>query len=262
MSNKVILISIDGMRPDGLMKCKNSYVDVLKEKASYTLDARTVFPSITLPCHVSMFHSIPPERHGTTTNLYVPQVRPVNGLFEQLNCAGKVCAMYYGWQPLRSVSGPDSLKESSYTYSYSFDNTDALLTDRALNYIKIAKPDFVFLYMVETDTKGGHDHGWMSDEYLECINLAINNVKRVIEETNGEYTVIVTADHGGHDRVHGSDMDEDMIIPMIFYGPQFVPGKELSGVSILDIAPTIADIMGVSPAKEWEGKSLVSDMNK
>ena len=83
MNNKVILISIDGMRPDGLLKCKNSYVDELKKIASYTFDARTVFPSVTLPCHMSMFHSVPPERHGTTTNTYMPQVRPINGLFEQ-----------------------------------------------------------------------------------------------------------------------------------------------------------------------------------
>ena len=30
-NKKVILISIDGMRPDGLIKCKNSYVDELKK---------------------------------------------------------------------------------------------------------------------------------------------------------------------------------------------------------------------------------------
>ena len=71
MNNKVILISIDGMRPDGLIKCKNPYVDELKEIASYTFDARTVFPSVTLPCHMSMFHSVPPERHGTTTIIHI-----------------------------------------------------------------------------------------------------------------------------------------------------------------------------------------------
>jgi len=261
MENKVILISIDGMRPDGVIKCKNTFVDVLKKKSSYTFDARTVFPSVTLPCHMSLFHSVPPERHGTTTNVYMPQVRPVNGLFEQLKNADKVSAMYYGWEPLRDVSRPGSLKEAGYTNAYAFDYTDALLTDKALNYIKLAKPDFVFLYMVETDEKGGHDNGWMSDVYLDYIYRAIDNVKRVIEETDGEYTVIVTADHGGHDRAHGSDMDEDMTIPMFFYGKNFEPGREIEGVSILDIAPTIADIMRVSPAKEWEGKSLVSDMN-
>jgi arylsulfatase A-like enzyme len=101
----------------------------------------------------------------------------------------------------------------------------------------------------------------MSDVYLDYINRAISNVKRVIEETNGEYTIIVTADHGGHDRAHGSDRYEDMTIPMFFYGPQFAPGREFSGGSILDIAPTIADIIGVVPAREWEGKSLVGDEN-
>ena len=60
--NKVILISIDGMRPDGMQKCENPYLDELVKKSSYTFNAQTVYPSITLPCHLSMFHSIPPER--------------------------------------------------------------------------------------------------------------------------------------------------------------------------------------------------------
>ena len=113
------------------------------------------------------------------------------------------------------------------------------------------------MYMVETDEKGGHDNGWMSDTYLSYIYHAIDNVKRVIEATKGEYTVIVTADHGGHDRCHGTDLPEDMTIPMIFCGKQFTPGEELFGVSLLDIAPTIADILEVPVPREWEGKSLV-----
>ena len=74
---KVILISIDGMRPDGLLKCGNPFVDELKKVASYSLEAKTVFPSITLPCHLSLFHSVPPERHGTLNNTYSIPVRPV-----------------------------------------------------------------------------------------------------------------------------------------------------------------------------------------
>ena len=89
MKNKVILISIDGMRPDGVMQCGNPYVKELMKTASYTLDAKTVFPSVTLPCHMSMFHSVPPERHGITTNLYMPPVRPISGLFEQVKSSGR-----------------------------------------------------------------------------------------------------------------------------------------------------------------------------
>ena len=111
--------------------------------------------------------------------------------------------------------------------------------------------------MVETDEKGGHDNGWMSEAYLQVIHDAIDNVKRVLEEAGDEYTVIVTADHGGHDRAHGTDMPEDMTIPMFFIGPDFKPGKKLSGLSLLDLAPTVAHIMGVPAAREWEGKSIV-----
>lgn len=255
MGNKVILISIDGMRPDGFEQCGNEYIEELKKISSYTLNARTVFPSVTLPCHMSMFHSVTPERHGITTNTYVPQVRPINGLFEELKIARRTSAMFYGWEPLRDVSSPKSLRKADYIELDSFKDTDKMLTESALDYICDAKPDFVFLYMVGTDGKG-HDHGWMSKEYLDCINRAINNVKRVIEETNGEYTVIITADHGGHDRGHGSMMDEDMTIPMFFYGPQFEAGKELEGVNIIDISPTIAEIMEIQKAPEWEGKSI------
>lgn len=258
MNNKVILISIDGMRPDGLKQCKNPYVEELIHRASFSFSARTVFPSVTLPCHMSMFHSVPPQRHGITTNVYMPQVRPIDGLFEQIKKADKVSAMFYGWEPLRDISRPESLKKADYINAYSFEHTDGMLTESAIDYITKAKPDFVFLYMVETDEKGGHDNGWMSDAYLDYISHAISNVKKVIEATDGEYTVIVTADHGGHDRAHGSALDEDMTIPMMFYGPQFNPGEELSRVSILDLAPTIAEIMGVQKANEWEGKSLIA----
>ena len=257
MSNKVILISIDGMRPDGLQQCGNPYLEELKKTSSYTFTAQTVLPSITLPCHLSMFHSVPPTRHGTPNNSYVTPVRPVNGLFEVLKAAGKNCTMYYGWEPLRDISRPGSLVSAEYVNAYAFDHTDAILTDRALDYISKGHPDFVFLYMVETDEKGGHDAGWMSETYLDYISCAINNVKKVIETVGDEYHVIVTADHGGHDRCHGTDMPEDTTIPMIFHGASFEFGKELHDVSILDIAPTIANIMGVHPEREWEGKVLI-----
>jgi len=252
---KVILVSIDGMRPDGFLKCGNPFCEKLMEISSYTLNARTVYPSVTLPCHMSLFHSVPPERHGITTNIYIPFARPINGLFEQIKNAGGVSAMYYGWEPLRDVSRPSSLKFAGYINAYAEDASDGLLTDLAIERVERSKPDFVFLYMVETDEKGGHDRGWMSEGYLAQINAAIDNVRRVWEKFGDEYTIIVTADHGGHDRGHGSMMDEDMTIPMFYIGERFEAGKQLEGVTILDIAPTVADVMGVLCAEEWEGKS-------
>lgn len=256
-SNKVILISVDGMRPDGFLACGNPYIENMMASAYYTLDGKTVLPSVTLPCHMSLFHSVTPQRHGITTNLYLPMARPINGLFEQLKNAGKFCAMYYGWDPLRDVARPASLKFAEHINAYTEESSDTALTDSALARIHKSKPDFVFLYMVETDEKGGHDSGWMTGEYLRRISLAVDNIKRVIAECGDEYTIVVTADHGGHDRTHGTDMPEDTTIPMFYFGKEFEAGKRFSGGSILDIAPTIAKIMGVAPADEWEGASVI-----
>lgn len=257
MNKKVILISVDGMRPDGFISCGNSYADELLKITSYSMKARTVFPSVTLPCHISLFHSVPPERHGTMTNAYTAPVRPVKGLFEVLRDSGKKSGMFYGWEELRDVSRPGSLDRAEYIESYSAESTDALLCDSALEYIKESTPDFVFLYMVETDTKGGHDNGWMSEEYLRYVSIAVDNIKKVIETVGDEYTVVVVADHGGHLRGHGDDSDEDMTIPVLIYGEDIPCGKELSDVSILDIAPTVTSLMGLSAYEKWEGRALL-----
>lgn len=71
--------------------------------------AKTVVLSVTLPCHMSLFHSVVPQRHGILTNIYVPQVRPVKGLFEILTGQGKKCAMFYSWEELRDISGPGAM---------------------------------------------------------------------------------------------------------------------------------------------------------
>ena len=255
--NKVILISIDGMRPDGFLACGNPFAEDMMQKAYYTLDGQTVMPSMTLPCHMSMFHSVTPQRHGVSMNQYMPMARPLDGLFEQLHRAKAVCAMYYGWEPLRDVARPGSLTYAEYVHDRADDSVDTVLTGRALARIEQTRPDFVFLYLVDTDERGGHDVGWMSGEYLKRISMALDNVRRVLEMWGDEYTVVVTADHGGHDRTHGTDVPEDMTIPMFYIGKQFAAGKRFSGGSILDIAPTIAKIMEIDAADEWEGTPVI-----
>jgi bisphosphoglycerate-independent phosphoglycerate mutase (AlkP superfamily) len=84
----------------------------------------------------------------------------------------------------------------------------------------------------------------------ECIH-------DICADLPAEYSVIVTADHGGHDRTHGENIPEDMSIPVTFHGAQFPAGKELEACDIRDLAPTIVDILGVDPDEEWEGTSVL-----
>ncbi|MBE7090832.1 MAG: hypothetical protein E7363_02835 [Clostridiales bacterium] len=258
MKNKVLMILIDGMRVDGLKACGSPYLSFLEKNCAYTYHARSVFPSITLPCHYSITHSIPPQTHGIINNTFTlnPDCK-VNGIFEVASKAGKTCAFFYGWEPLRDIARPGALRFSTYINAYARESGDAALTDACERLLSEDHPDFAFLYMVETDEKGGHDNGWMSEEYLRRIRIAIDCVYRMITRFGEEYHIVLLADHGGHDRGHGSDLPEDMTIPMFFSGKGFAAG-EIQGesLSLLDIAPTIADILGVGKEKDWQGKSF------
>ena len=257
MDKKVILILVDGMRPDGMMQCGNPYVEELLKKSAYTLKAQTVFPSVTLPCHMSLFHSVDPARHGITTNFFMPQVRPIEGLIERLDILKKHTAFFITWERLRDLCRPCRLTHTYFINENKVANADQKITDVAIRYVNEENPDFIFLYLGDTDETGGHDAGWMSETYLQVVSKAMDCVKRVRDEVPAEYDIILLADHGGHDRSHGTDMPEDMTIPIIGCGPSFTPRELPEGLSIKDIAPTITKLLGAAPADEWEGKPII-----
>ena len=252
---KVILISIDGMRSDAFLSCGSEFVEGLKAVSSHCLTSRTVFPSVTLPCHMSMFHSVVPTRHGIITNDYVAQVHTVKGLFEKLFECGKSTAMHFSWGPLRDICRPASLTYSSFVHEKLEKSDDEILSACIKNLDEKA-PDFTFLYLHEADSMG-HKYGWMSEEYMDAVKRSIDKVKIIMDKYLPEFDVIVTADHGGHDRMHGTTDETDMIIPIFFAGEEFEKGLELEGVSILDIAPTIAKLLSVEPDEDWEGTPRV-----
>lgn len=252
MPEKVVLVLVDGLRPDGLVRCGNPFVQKLIAESSYSLDAATVFPSVTLPCHMSLFHSADPDRHGILSNTYVPQVRPIVGLFDQLDTFGKVCGFFYNWEELRDLARPGHLHTSLYMNLHQSEHTDDRLTDACINFVKDVQPDFTFLYLGQTDEMG-HSKGWMSDDYLATVNNAVSCIERVYNSLPEGYTMIVTADHGGHERSHGSTLPEDMVIPILFCGPKFEKNSKLEGVSIKDIAVTVAKLLEVPCVREWEG---------
>ena len=258
MSEKVLLILADGMRPDSLEACANPTVQRLMNECAASMAATTVMPSVTLPCHMSLFHSVAPERHGIVTNLYTPQVRPVKGLCEVLAEAGKRCAFFTTWEPLRDLTRPGALAQSAFYsgYSLGYRQADEQAAQSAVSCVNETAPDFVFLYFGLPDFTG-HQYGWMGEEYLEAVSRCFDLINRVEGQIDSSYHMIITADHGGHDRHHGLDIKEDMLIPLLLKGPMVAKDKDIGNPSILDIAPTIAKLLDVAPCSDWEGKSIL-----
>ena len=252
---KVVLILADGMRPDAITNVKEAQ-ELIKRSAS-SMTAQTVFPSVTLPCHLSLFHSVDPSRHGTTGNVYAPQVRPINGLCEVIKSNMKKSAFFYNWEQLRDLSRPGSLAFSYYCCPtvHTYRKSNEMLSSAAVEYLLNNETDFAFIYLGETDF-AGHSFGWMSDKYMDSIQRSWVLIDKIVSELSGDYTFIVTADHGGHDRTHGENRPEDMTIPIIACGKDFKAGSNLENANIKDIAPTVTKLLGIEQDGDWEGKSL------
>ena len=258
MSEKVLLILSDGMRPESLDACAHPFIAKMKAAGAYTPCAQTVMPSVTLPCHMSLFHSVPPDRHGILTNTYTPQVRPINGLCEQLRLAGKTCGLFYNWGELRDLAKPGSVARGCFISGriYTYEKANEIVTAEAVRFVNAAAPHFVFLYLGHTD-EAGHAYGWMSDEYIKAVYSSWDLIEKAVTSIPDGYAVIITSDHGGHDRSHGLNIPEDMTIPLFIKSKSVTAGSELKDASILDIAPTVTKLLGAAPAEEWEDKPLL-----
>jgi predicted AlkP superfamily pyrophosphatase or phosphodiesterase len=259
MSEKVLLIVVDGMRPDSIQVCGDPDFESFFKSGTYTFSGKTVYPPVTLPAHMSLFHSVDPGRHGVYTNVYVPQNHPIAGLVETLKAAGKKSAFFYTWEQLRDLCTPGGGLSCSWfmnQHSYTFPELERRVTDAAKEQIRDFRPDFAFLYLGGVD-EFGHQYGWMSEEYLQDVKSSAACIYDICASLPEEYSVIVTADHGGHNRNHGDDVPEDMMIPAVFKGPRFPCGRELASFGIKDVAPTILDILNVAPNPEWEGRSIL-----
>jgi choline-sulfatase len=77
--------------------------------------------------------------------------------------------------------------------------------------------------------------------------------------------VIVTADHGEAFGEHGPSrhgftvFDEEIRVPLMLHVPGQTPRRLDVTRSLIDMAPTIADLMGVPAPEQWRGTSLRPD---
>lgn len=256
----IILVMIDGMRPDAILQAACPHIENVMSTGAFTLTARSVLPSITLPCHTSIFHSVPPERHGIVTNDWQPMARPLPGLAEVAKKHDKRCAFFYNWENLRDLSRPGHLEYSFFANTAEvrppLPEGDHIIAQAANHYIKTEHPDFSFVYLGTVDVFG-HIHGWMSDEYLQQLERADEALGLLLDNLAKDVTVLVQSDHGGHGRTHGTDAPEDMTIPWMIKGPHIQQGYKIEKeLSLLDTAPTIAHLLNMPASPQWEGRCV------
>ena len=76
-------------------------------------------------------------------------------------------------------------------------------------------------------------------------------VEYVVTPMQGAYPA------GAQIAMHGSPYDDDARVPLIFYGAGIQPGRIVARALVVDAAPTLARVIGVTPFERLDGRVLV-----
>lgn len=255
----VLIVSIDGLRPDALQSANTPNLDRLIEDGSVSWTAQTVLPSVTLPSMTSMLSGSSPDVHGVRWNVYDLQRGYVAlpTLFSVVHDAGLSTAMIVGKAKLEHIAVPGTVD----TYAYVV-GSDADIAGLAAEQLRQAPPDLLVVHLPGVDS-AGHAHGWLTSPQLasvtgadEAAGLLLSTLEEIgqLEST----LIIVTADHGGIGKSHGGSEPESMTIPWVIAGPGVREGYELqSEIKVYDTAVTAAWALGLPLPEEWEGRPVM-----
>jgi arylsulfatase A-like enzyme len=126
----------------------------------------------------------------------------------------------------------------------------------ALRVVQSDRYDFVFIYYGSVDT-AGHVYGWMEEGYLAQLKHVDTLVGELLAAIPADSHIVIQADHGGHERTHGTDLPEDMNIPWMAAGPTIKQGHQITRpVSLIDTAPTLARMLGIGSHEDWDGTAV------
>ena len=252
----VLIISEDGLRKDAVDHLHLHWHDLLRQHGAYALHARTIRDASTLPAHASMLSGVEPREHGLTWNTWRPSQGfiKVPTIFTEAQEHGLTTAFFTGKTKLRHIvpRGTVGLYERPGYYCKK-------VAEAAAAYLTTEKPALAFVHFSDPD-EAGHAVGWMSNRQIKaigdsdrCLGILYEALEHahLLEET----LIIITADHGGHNRVHSGRMPIDREIPWIACGPgvreDFAIPDE---ISTKDTAATALYALGLPIPARVEGK--------
>lgn len=250
---RVVIVSIDGLRPDAVQQVNPPNLSALAKKGSSSWKAQTITPSNTLPSHISMLSGYPPSRHGVTWDDYLPANGTIRVpmVFVAARASGRRSALVAGkekFNTLRDTREMDVFVGGT--------RADADVTEQAVAQL-FAGVDLLFVHLPDVDLSG-HASSWMSAAYRDNVARADVALGRIMAALPENTTLIVTADHGGHGTGHGTTDPLDMTIPWIIAGPRIRQDYAIAApVSTMDTAATAAFLLGLTLPTDVGGKPVL-----
>jgi len=209
----VVVISVDALHPDavGSGSCPNIFR--LADGGFFSRDALSTDPPKTLIAHTAMLTGMSPDKNGKKDNEWKPGEAKAaqDTLLSYAGKKGYSTSLIYSKKKLGYL-GKDADREI-------FSAEDAV--DAAVSVLNPEEKQFIFLHISGLDTEGPVS-GWMSAEYMdefsfidEQLGALFNKIKK-----SPSYLIVVTSDHAGHEKIHGSDHPEDYKRPLIIFSSE------------------------------------------
>lgn len=225
-ADSILVVSIDALHPDALSADTSPTLHALMQRGRHTLQGRSVEPPKTLIAHTAMMTGLPPQRNGKTDNDWQPDeprvAKPT--LFDDARQAGYRTAYYYSKPKLGYLVNAS-------VGAHGFEPHEG--SERVRAFFRGTGKRFAFLHISGLEWAGG-ESGWLSQDYLGELTRIDMALAPLFAEVGrrGRHAIVVTSDHAGHDRLHGTDHPEDYKLPLILAGnvelPQLAPERTWS----------------------------------
>lgn len=273
-AKRVLMIALDGISVPGFQTAKTPNLDALLAQGALSLDTRVVMPSVTLPNWTSHLTGSGPEQHGVFDNgwelaktKYPAVARDAKGYYPSVfqvlkeQVEGVRTAFYYNWINLFYPYNKEYLDEVSFLeedgYVPNYEKALRFMADHR------DEPTVVFLYSVHTD-HAGHNHKWMSPEYIRSIEEADQQIGLLLDKMKAEGLYedthfLFLSDHGGINYGHGGTTSDEMIVPWGIVGPGVRSGMKIEEPNnTVNTAATILYLFRVEKPAAWTGEVPMS----
>lgn len=263
--SRLLIISIDGCRPDVALRADMPHVRGLMARGSFTFWANTTDVAITLPSHTSMLTGVTPEKHGIHYNDDKPGNKPehpqVPTIFDLAKKKGYTTACCAGKHKFRAFD-----TEGALDWKFIKEAPDGEVASAAAAIIREHKPQVMFVHFPDCD-RVGHAVGWGTPQQVEVLgkaDAALGVVLAALDEEHltGSTLIILTADHGGNGRTHGGLDPRSRHIPWIAAGPGVKQNYDLTlniklVIFTYDTFATACDVLGIPLPTNCDGKPVL-----
>ena len=265
----LLILTIDTLRPDALgwVAGANDTPDLDRLAAEGFAFPAAVAPApLTLPSHSSLMTGLVPRRHGVRDNGQTLGPGPAT-LAERLAARGWTTAAFVSGYPLSAQFG---LARGFATYDDHLTAGDGAWRERpatatvaaAVAWLATApQPWFLWVHLYEPHfpyqpPEGFRRPGWRGayDGEVAAASAAAGRLLAAAEG-RGEVLTVFAGDHGESLGEHGEGThgffiyDSTIRVPLVFRMPgRIAPGRSPAPARLVDVAPTVLDLLGVAPA--------------